>query len=94
MILRSVKHCFGKLVHLATGVMTKTEIKKLIKKLEQAYVVCSSCGDQWGIYSVGCSSMWKSKCDVCSQEKIVTEARDFAYLITGRRKLHKQLEEL
>ena len=38
--------------------------------------------------------MWEDKCDVCSQEKIVTEARDFGYLITGRRKLHKQLEEL
>jgi hypothetical protein len=63
------------------------EQKKLVKKLEDAYVVCSDCGSKYGVYSVGCSSVWVEKCDVCDEEKPVTEARDYAYLITGIRKL-------
>ena len=63
------------------------EQKKLVKKLEDAYVVCSDCGSKYGVYSVGCSSVWVEKCDVCSEEKPVTEARDYAYLITGIRKI-------
>lgn len=63
------------------------EQKKLVKKLENAYVVCSDCGSQYGVYSVGCSSVWNAKCDVCEEEKPVTEARDYAYLVTGIRKI-------
>jgi hypothetical protein len=66
--------------------LTKEE-KRLLKKLQDAYVVCSECGDKFGVYSVGCSSIWMDKCDVCEQKKPVTEARDYAYLITGIRKL-------
>jgi hypothetical protein len=61
--------------------------KQLIKKLEQAYQVCRECGFQYGVYSVGCSSTWIGKCDVCDETKGVTEARDYGYLITGIRKL-------
>ena len=63
------------------------EQKKLVKKLEDAYVVCSDCGSKYGVYSVGCSSVWVEKCDVCGEEKGVTETRDYAYLITGIRRL-------
>lgn len=65
--------------------------KQLIKKLKNAYTTCFECGDKYGVYSVGCSSMWNGKCDVCGETKVVTESRDFAYFVTGIRKLH--LEE-
>ena len=61
--------------------------KKLIKKLKDAYVTCSDCGNKYGVYSVGCSSMWEGKCDVCGETKIITETRDWGYFITGIRKL-------
>jgi hypothetical protein len=57
--------------------------------LKQAYKVCASCGDEWGEYSKTCSSWWQDKCDVCGQEKAVTEARDFAYLKKGIKQLSK-----
>lgn len=66
--------------------LTKEE-RQLLKKLENAYTVCHSCGTKYGVYSVGCSSIWNGKCGVCEQETRVTEARDYAYLITGIRKL-------
>ena len=61
--------------------------KQLIKKLENAYVVCRDCGNKYGVYSVGCSSVYEGKCDVCEQTKPITEARDYAYLVTGIRRL-------
>jgi hypothetical protein len=61
--------------------------KALLRKLENAYVVCKDCGLKYGVYSVGCSSSYVAKCDVCDEEKSITEARDYAYLITGIRKL-------
>jgi ribosomal protein S27E len=61
--------------------------KKLIKKLKSAYVTCFDCGDKYGVYSVGYSSIWEGKCDVCGKTKNITEARDFAYFVTGIRKL-------
>jgi len=64
--------------------------KQLIKKLEQACVVCRDCGLKYGVYSVGCSSVWEGKCNVCDQVKPVTETRDYGYLVTGIRKLIKQ----
>ena len=61
--------------------------KKLIKKLEQAYQVCRDCGFKYGVYSVGCSSVWEGVCNVCGETKGVTETRDYGYLMTGIRKL-------
>ena len=61
--------------------------KQLIKTLQNAYQTCSDCGDKYGVYSVECSSIWEGKCDVCGEIKNVTEARDYAYFITGIRKL-------
>jgi hypothetical protein len=64
--------------------------KKLIKKLEQAYQVCRDCGFKYGVYSVGCSSIWEGVCNVCDETKLVTETRDYAYLVTGIRRLKLQ----
>ena len=61
--------------------------KQLIKKLEHAYQVCRDCGFKYGVYSVGRSSTWIGKCDVCDETRGVTETRDYAYLMTGIRKL-------
>jgi hypothetical protein len=61
--------------------------KQLIKKLQNAYTTCFDCGDKYGVYSVGCSSVWEGKCDVCGETKPITESRDFAYFVTGIRKL-------
>lgn len=74
--------------------MNKTETKKLIKKLENAYTSCKDCGAKWGVYSVGCSSTWIGICQVCDKEKPVTEARDYGYFMTGIRKLKLSLKEL
>ena len=67
--------------------MTPVEKKRMIAKLRKAYQCCSDCGQEWGVYSVVCSSVWVGKCDVCGEEKGVTETRDYAYLITGIRRL-------
>ena len=64
--------------------------KQLIKKLENAYVVCRDCGNKYGVYSVGCSSVYEGKCDVCDETKPITEARDYSYLMTGIRRLKLQ----
>jgi len=66
--------------------------KQLIKKLENANVVCKDCGSKYGVYSVGCSSVWEGVCNVCDETKPVTEARDYGYLVTGIRKLIKEGE--
>ena len=63
------------------------EQRRLVKKLKDAYVVCNDCGSKYGVYSVGCSSVWNDKCDVCGEDKPVTEARDYAYFVTGIRKI-------
>jgi hypothetical protein len=67
--------------------------KKLIKTLRDAYQTCFDCGDKYGVYSVGCSSVWEGKCDVCGETKNVTETRDYAYFVTGIRKLIKEDNE-
>jgi hypothetical protein len=72
--------------------MTLKEKKALLKKLETAYTSCSDCGSKYGVYSVGCSSVWEGKCDVCGETKPVTESRDYAYFITGIRKLKLEIQ--
>ena len=72
--------------------MNKAETRKFIKKLENAYVCCKDCGIQWGVYSVGCSSTWTGVCQVCDQEKPVTETRDYAYFFTGIHKLKQEIK--
>jgi hypothetical protein len=64
--------------------------KQLIKKLENACVVCRDCGLKYGVYSVGCSSVCEGVCNVCGETKPVTETRDYGYLVTGIRKLRRE----
>jgi hypothetical protein len=58
-------------------------MSSLYNKLLTADVVCNDCGEKYGKYSVGCSSMWEGTCDVCDQTKPVTEVRDWGYLSKG-----------
>jgi len=60
-----------------------------IKTLTEADVVCKDCGSKYGVYSVGCSSTWVGKCDVCGETKGVTETRDYGYLNKGIKELSK-----
>jgi len=71
--------------------MTIQEKKILLNKLKTAYKTCFDCGHKYGVYSVGCSSVYESKCEVCGETKKITETRDFAYFITGISKLKKEL---
>jgi hypothetical protein len=59
----------------------------ILNKLQGAYTVCKDCGSKYGEYSVGCSSVWEGKCDVCGETKPVTETRDYGYLNKGIKKL-------
>jgi hypothetical protein len=63
--------------------MTNDVADALVSKLQGAYTVCKDCGTKYGEYSVGCSSVWEGKCDVCEETKPVTEARDYGYLNKG-----------
>ena len=72
--------------------MNLKEKKALLKKLETAYKTCMDCGRTYGVYSVGCSSVYTSTCDVCGETKPITETRDFAYFITGIRKLKLEIQ--
>jgi len=72
--------------------MSLKEMKKLLKKLEQTGTTCMECGQKYGVYSVGCSSVWNGKCGVCGEDKRVTESRDFGYFRTGIRDLKSQIE--
>jgi hypothetical protein len=60
-----------------------------LKTLKDAEVTCPDCGSKYGTYSVGCSSTWEGKCDVCGQTKGVTEVRDYGYLQKGIGELSK-----
>jgi hypothetical protein len=50
-----------------------------LKTLKDAEVTCHDCGSKYGTYSVGCSSTWEGKCDVCGEVKGITETRDYGY---------------
>jgi hypothetical protein len=63
--------------------------KPTIKTLKDAEVVCKDCGSKYGTYSVGCSSTWMGKCNVCGKDKPVTEVRDWGYLAKGIGELKK-----
>jgi hypothetical protein len=65
--------------------------RQLLKTLQDAAVCCKDCGQRYGIYSVGCSSTWIGTCRVCSEEKPITETRDWGYLYKGRRELAEKL---
>jgi len=56
------------------------------------YNTCFDCGQKYGVYSVGCSSVYEAKCGVCGEIKRITETRDFAYFVTGIRKLKLEIQ--
>jgi hypothetical protein len=60
-----------------------------MQTLMDAEVVCKDCGSKYGTYSVGCSSTWMGKCNVCGEEKPITEVRDWGYLAKGIGELEK-----
>lgn len=60
-----------------------TQTMSLVRKLQEASVVCRDCGLLYGTYSVGCSSIWMGQCGVCGKHKSVTETRDYGYLRRG-----------
>ena len=69
---------------------TDEEVEAMTEEiLQNADVVCKECGTKYGTYSVGCSSTWEGKCDVCGQVKSVTETRDYGYLQKGIDELKK-----
>jgi hypothetical protein len=63
--------------------------KELLKKLENADVVCFDCGSKYGEYHDRVSSVWEGKCNVCGEVKNITESRDFKYLAKGIKELTK-----
>ncbi len=70
--------------------MSAENEKGLLKRLQDAEVVCKDCGSKYGKYSVGCSSTWEGKCNVCGETKGVTEIRDWGYLDKGIKELLKK----
>ena len=66
--------------------------KALVKKLQNAYNVCHDCGKKYGTYSVGSSSTYMGKCNVCERERPITEARDYGWLKKGIEELTKNDE--
>jgi hypothetical protein len=58
-------------------------MKNLLKTLRNAEVCCFDCGIKYGEPRGGVSSMWMAKCNVCGEEKAVTEVRDYRYLAKG-----------
>ncbi len=68
-------------------------MSSLYQKLASADQVCSDCGNKYGKYSVGCSSVWEGTCDVCGETKGVTEVRDYGYLGKGLQELRENIKE-
>ena len=65
----------------------------LLTLLTQADVCCMDCGNRYGSYSVGCSSVHSGTCDVCGEEKPITEVRDFGYLVKGIEEIRGNIRE-
>ena len=68
-------------------------MSSLYQKLASADQVCKDCGTKYGKYSVGCSSSCMGICDVCGEEKSVTEIRDYGYLGKGLQELRENIKE-
>jgi len=86
-----VKPFCGMLVQHVSRTMNKADTRRLIKKLKNASVCCFDCGNKYGVPSVSDSTMWVGVCAICEQQTVVTEARDFAYFITGIKKLTESI---
>ena len=62
-------------------------MRKLLKLLREAEVCCIDCGNKYGEPRDGWSSVWIARCNVCGEEKAVTETRDYRYLAKGIQEL-------
>jgi hypothetical protein len=62
-------------------------MKNLLKTLRNAEVCCIPCGNKYGEPRGLESSVWIGRCNICGEEKPVTETRDFRYLAKGIREL-------
>jgi len=71
----------------------KLKNSNLETRLLQADVVCTKCGEKYGKYSVGCSSIWVGTCGVCGEKKGVTEVRDWGYLTRGINELKDKIKQ-
>lgn len=45
--------------------------------------ICAACGIKYGRHACGIATWHSGKCDVCGEESIVTEPRDFGHLKDG-----------
>lgn len=66
---------------------------QLLRKLEKAYMCCNDCGLKYGTPSTGCSSMWHGRCEICSEDTVVTEVRDYGYLRKGIHNIRIKLQK-
>ena len=62
-------------------------MRKLLKLLREAEVCCITCGVKYGEPRGDVSSVWIARCNVCGEEKPVTETRDYRYLAKGIQEL-------
>jgi hypothetical protein len=76
-------------IEAMTEEIIEEAFKPSVRTLSNAGVTCHDCGKKYGEYSVGCSSTWEGKCDVCGETKPVTEVRDYGYFAKGIRELNK-----
>lgn len=67
--------------------------RQLLKRLETVGTSCFVCGELYGKYSVGCSSVWMGTCGVCGEHTRVTESRDFGYFAKGIKELRTRIAE-
>jgi hypothetical protein len=65
----------------------------LINKLQAAYQVCHECGIKYGEARSSVSTFWNGECDVCGENRGVTEARDYGYMWKGIRDLREEHQE-
>lgn len=56
-----------------------------ISTIQQPDWVCHECGTLWGAHvsPTRLSTCHEGECGVCGERKIVTEARDYGYLVKG-----------
>lgn len=54
--------------------------KELKEKLKNAGWVCIKCGLKYGRRRTLVSTFHLGKCDICGEEKSITEIRDYNYL--------------
>lgn len=51
--------------------------------------ICNPCGEKYGRKQVEIATWHEDVCDVCGQEAVVTEPRDFGHLTSGWEKEKK-----